>query len=197
MSEIGSKTVSSIESLLFTNGEPLAISRIAKLLGVSEEEVDAALVVLGERYLDPLSGLMLIRSGNLVEMVTLPENAKSVESLIRTDREENLGKATVEVLAIIAYRGPVTRARIDAIRGVNCSFALRTLLLRGLIDRHQNPLDSREYEYTPSFRLLELLGISSLAELPGYTDLSRDVRIADFSGEQQLSEEDAERGMPS
>jgi segregation and condensation protein B len=188
MSEIGTQTVSSVESLLFTNGEPLSVSRIAKLLESSETEIEAALTVLGERYLDPLSGLMLVRHGKSVEIATRAENAGPVEELIRTDREENLGKATLEVLAIVAYRGPVTRAKIDAIRGVNCSFALRTLLLRGLVDRHTNPLDNREYEYAPSFRLLELLGIGSLAELPGYADLSRDVRIADLPEEESLSE---------
>ncbi len=197
MSEIGPKTVSSIESLLFTNGEPLVISRISKLIGVSETEVDAALGILGERYLDPLSGLMLVRHGKSVEIATRAENAGPIEELIRTDREENLGKATLEVLAIVAYRGPVTRAKIDAIRGVNCSFALRTLLLRGLIDRHPNPLDNREYEYAPSFRLLELLGIGSLSELPGYADLSRDVRIADLPEEDPLSERDEKTGMLS
>lgn len=197
MSEIGPKTVSSIESLLFTNGEPLAISRISKLIGVSETEVDAALGILGERYLDPLSGLMLVRHGKSVEIATRAENAGPIEELIRTDREENLGKATLEVLAIVAYRGPVTRAKIDAIRGVNCSFALRTLLLRGLIDRHPNPLDNREYEYAPSFRLLELLGIGSLSELPGYAELSRDVRIADLPEEDLLPEREEEPGTLS
>lgn len=192
MSEIASKTVSSIESLLFTNGEPLVISRISKLIGVSETEVYAALGILGERYLDPLSGLMLVRHGKSVEIATRAENAGPIEELIRTDREENLGKATLEVLAIVAYRGPVTRAKIDAIRGVNCSFALRTLLLRGLIDRHPNPLDNREYEYAPSFRLLELLGIGSLSELPGYAELSRDVRIADLPEEDPLPEREEE-----
>jgi segregation and condensation protein B len=197
MSEIEPKTVSSIESLLFTHGEPLAVSRIAKLLGISEKETDAALGALRIRYEDPSSGLMLIRKGKEVEIATRSGNADAVENLIRTDREESLGKATLEVLAIVAYRGPVTRAKIDAIRGVNCSFALRNLLLRGLVDRHPNPLDNREYEYVPSFRLLELLGIGSLSELPGYADLSLDVRIADLPEESSPAGRETREDMPS
>lgn len=191
------KTISSIESLLFTHGEPLAISRMAKLLGLSEKEIVAALDSLGKRYLDPCSGLALVRKGGDVEIVTRAENAGSVEELIRADREDTLGKATLEVLAVVAYRGPVTRAKIDAIRGVNCSFALRNLLLRGLVDRHPNPLDNREYEYAPSFRLLELLGVGSLEDLPGYADLSRDVRIADLPEESSFPEQDEGTGKAS
>lgn len=197
MSEIGPKTVSSIESLLFTHGEPVSVVRIAKLLGIPEQDTEDALETLAERYRDPSSGLMLIRKGKDVEIATRPENAEPVERLIKADREESLGKATLEVLAIVAYRGPVTRAKIDAIRGVNCSFALRNLLLRGLVDRHPNPLDNREYEYAPSFRLLELLGIGALTELPGYVDLSRESLIADLPEEQPLSERDDGMAMPS
>jgi segregation and condensation protein B len=189
MTESNPGIISSIESLLFMNGEPLAVSRIAKLLGISEKETDAGLDALESRYGDPSSGLMLIRKKKEMEIVTKPENADPVERLIVADREESLGKATLEVLAIVAYRGPVTRAKIDAIRGVNCSFALRNLSLRGLVDRHPNPLDNREYEYSPSFRLLELLGIGSLPELPGYADLSRDMRIGNLPEESPAVEQ--------
>ena len=171
MSKTESDIVSSVESLLFTHGEPLAVTRLSKLLDASEKEILQALDRLDERYRGPESGLMLLRKDKEVEIATKAENASSVERLVAADREESLGKAALEVLAIVAYRGPVTRAKIDAIRGVNCSSSLRNLLLRGLIDRHPNPLDNREYEYAPSFRLLELLGIGSLADLPGYADL--------------------------
>lgn len=180
MSETEQGNISSVESILFTNGEPISVARIAKLLAIQERDAERALEALADRYRDPSSGLALIRKGKEVEIATRPENAESVERLIRTDREDALGKATLEVLAIVAYRGPVTRAKIDAIRGVNCSSALRNLLLRGLVDRSPNPLDNREYEYAPSFRLLELLGIGALAELPGYAELSRESLASGF-----------------
>jgi len=170
--------VSKLESLLFLHGEPLSIARLSKSLSVSEDEIEAGLKRLSERYDDPESGLTLIWNGEGVELATRAENAPEVESMLVSDREETLGKATMETLAVVAYRGPVTRASIDAIRGVNSSFSLRNLLLRGLIDRKSNPLDAREYEYAPSFRLFELLGIGSSEELPEHDSLSRDPRLA-------------------
>lgn len=151
--------------------------KLAKAAGISEKEVSVALEALRQRYADPSSGLAVIEKGKDVEIATKAENAETVGALLASDREDALGKATLEVLAIVAYRGPITRAEIDAIRGVNCSFALRNLLLRGLVDRQPNPLDAREYEYTPSFRLLETLGVSSLADLPEYESLSHDSRL--------------------
>jgi len=169
---------SKVESLLFLHGEPLSVARLSKALSVSEAEIEAGLGELTARYALPESGLALIRNGKNVELATRSENAPEVEAMLVADREETLGKATMETLAVVAYRGPVSRASIDAIRGVNSSFALRNLLLRGLIDRKPNPLDAREFEYTPSFRLFELLGVGSSGELPEYEVLSHDPRLA-------------------
>jgi segregation and condensation protein B len=178
---------SKIESLLFLHGEPLSIERLEKSLSASTSEIEIGLDDLVERYLAPESGLCLIRNDGNVELATRAENATEVETMLVTDREETLGKATMETLAVVAYRGPVTRASIDAVRGVNSSFALRNLLLRGLIERRSNPLDAREYEYFPSFRLFELTGIGSTDELPEYEALSRDPRL--LAREQAVAEE--------
>lgn len=178
-----STIASRIESLLFMNGEPLPRARLAKLLAVPERDIAAGLDVLRGRYGDADAGLTLIEKGKDVEIATKPCNAAVVEKLVAADREETLGKATLETLAIVAYRSPVSRAAIDAIRGVNSSFALRSLLLRGLIERRPNPLDAREYEYAPSFRLLELLGIASVEELPEYGSFARDAALEAVVGE--------------
>jgi segregation and condensation protein B len=177
-SEKVEKIASKIESLLFLHGEPLSIDRLGKSLSATASEIEVGLEDLDMRYAAPESGLRLVRNGRNVELVTRPENAPEVEAMLVADREETLGKATMETLAVVAYRGPVTRASIDAVRGVNSSFALRNLLLRGLIERWSNPLDAREYEYSPSFRLFELLGVGSAAELPEFDALSRDPRLA-------------------
>ncbi|MEI7749833.1 MAG: SMC-Scp complex subunit ScpB [Candidatus Moraniibacteriota bacterium] len=169
---------SKIESLLFLHGEPISVARLSKALSASEAEIEVGLEDLAQRYVLPESGLTLIRNGKNAELATRAENAPDVEAMLVSDREETLGKATMETLSVVAYRGPVSRASIDAIRGVNSSFALRSLLLRGLIDRRPNPFDAREFEYTPSFRLFELLGIGSNGELPEYATLSRDPRLA-------------------
>lgn len=187
---------SKVESLLFLHGEPLSRERLAKALSLPGEDVDAGLDMLSERYAAPESGLTLIRKGKDVELATRAENAPEVEAMLVEDREESLGKATMETLAVVAYRAPVTRASIDAIRGVNSSFSLRNLLLRGLIERRPNPLDAREYEYVPSFRLFELLGVASSEELPEYAELSRDARLTAHESAGKTPENDPE-SVPS
>ncbi len=178
MSKVDTQNIASkLESVLFLLGEPISVNRLAKSLSLSGEEVMLGLRLLEERYATSESGLRLISNDGKIGLVTRPENAAEVEAMLVSDREETLGKATMETLAVVAYRGPVTRASIDAIRGVNSSFALRNLSLRGLIDRRTNPFDAREYEYLPSFRLFELLGLSSAGELPEYDALSKDSRL--------------------
>jgi segregation and condensation protein B len=170
--------VSAIESLLFMSGEPLPFTRLGKTLGIPESAVSDAVEALARKYAgDSGSGLMLIVENKRARLATKPENAKHVEALTKSALQENLSKAALEVLAIIAYRSPITRLEIDAIRGVNCSFTLRNLLLRDLIEREGNPEDARGYVYRPAFRFLEVLGLGSIEELPDFAALSQDERL--------------------
>lgn len=186
------KITSAIEAMLFLHGEPMAVSKLALTLGVSESDIDSGIEILQGRYDDILSGLMIIRHGGDIAIATKPEHAPLAEKLFANDREETLGKAALEVLSIVAYRGPVSRAKIEAIRGVNCSFSLRNLLIRGFIDRKTNPVDAREYEYTPSFELLEMLGIGAVEALPEYETLSQDKRLSSLEEELGAREENKE-----
>lgn len=170
--------LSVLESLLFVSGEPVSVSRIAKILEIPEEEVRTALDQLAQKYgEDTERGLMLVRDDKTVLLATKPENASVVESLTKSTLQENMSKAALEVLAIIAYRAPIARVEIDAIRGVNCSFTLRNLLLRDLISREGNPSDSRGYLYRPTLHFLQVLGIEKVSELPQYEALSQDERL--------------------
>lgn len=170
--------LSAVESLLFVSGEPVSLSRISKTLEIPEEEVQTILEALAKKYAeDAERGLMLVRDDRTVLLATKPENASIVESLTKSALQENMSKAALEVLAIIAYRAPIARAEIDAIRGVNCSFTLRNLLLRDLISREGNPSDSRGYLYRPTLRFLQVLGIETVSELPQYEALSQDERL--------------------
>ncbi len=167
-----------LEALLFVSGEPLALARLRELLSLSEAELKAALSELAKRYVDDShSGLMLIEHDGHAELATKPAAAPDIEVFTKSFLQENLSKPALEVLAIIAYRGPVNRSTIEAIRGVNCSFTLRNLLIRGLIDRTENPADAREYVYSVSFALLEKLGLGRQSDLPNFDTLSRDARL--------------------
>lgn len=171
------KLKSLVESILFISGEPVKISRIVKITGAPKPEVENALMVLSGEYSSGGRGFAIIRKEDEVQMATSPENASLVEELIKSEIQENLSKASLEVLAIVAYRGPLTRAEVETIRGVNCSFTIRALLMRGLLERVDNPMDSRSYLYKISFDFLKKLGLESVERLPDFAKLSGDERI--------------------
>lgn len=177
MSKTPSVLASEIESLLFAHGEPLTEKELAQILAVSKSDMAPALSLLRARYQEPESGLLLLEKNGEVKLATKPGNASIIEEYLQKDREATLGRASLETLSVIAYRAPVSRADIDAIRGVNSSSAIRALLLRGLIERQENPLDKREYVFSPSFRLLETLGVARVDALPDYEALSREKNL--------------------
>lgn len=173
-----SHLTAALESLLFVSGEPLSFARLAKTLEISEDEVVTYIQALSEKYMnDRECGLQLIVKDKKVEVATKSDNAPFIAVLTKGSLQENLSKAALEVLSIIAYRSPITRVEIESIRGVNCSFTLRNLLLRDLIERQGNPQDARGYIYFPTFRFLESLGLRNTGELPDYEALSQDERL--------------------
>src|SRR3989344_5907696 len=122
-----------IEALLFYSGEPLAVKELATILNETKEDVTAALTTL-EQALSG-RGLRIIILDDSVELRIAPELSDMIHGLEREERSRPLGKAGSETLSIILYKGPVTRAEIDYIRGVNSTFILRNLLIRGLVEK--------------------------------------------------------------
>jgi segregation and condensation protein B len=175
------KLKSEIESILFISGEPVKISRIAKITDAKRPEIENAIMVLQGEY-SGQGGLIILTKEDEVQMATNPENAGIVDQLIKSEIQENLSKAALEVLSIVAYRGPMTRMEVEAIRGVNCSFTLRSLLMRGLVERIENPKDNRGYLYKISFEFLKKMGVDSVAKLPDFETLSKDERIDSIIG---------------
>jgi len=175
------KLKSQIESILFISGEPVKISRIAKITGAKKPEIENAIMVLQGEY-SGQGGLIILTKEDEVQIATNPENASIVDQLIKSEIQENLSRASLEVLSIVAYRGPMTRMDVEAIRGVNCSFTLRSLLMRGLVERIENPKDNRGYLYKISFEFLKKMGIDSVAKLPDFETLSKDERIDSIIG---------------
>lgn len=177
------KLISVIESILFVSGEPTKKAKLAKILSVEKDALENILALLTEKYQASTSGLTLIIKGEEVQIVSNPENAQFVESLVKNELQDSLSSAALEVVSIIAYRGPISKAEIEAIRGVNCSYTLRNLLLRGLIERNDNPRDSRGYVYVISFDFLKKMGLDDVKKLPEYDILSVDSRIDSVSQE--------------
>lgn len=171
------RTKSAVESVLFISGEPMKISKISKIIEVSKEDVENALMLLSGDYSSQKRGIVILRKEDEVQMATNPDNAEYVDKVVKSDLQEALSNASLEVLSIIAYRGPISRTEIEAIRGVNCTYTLRNLLMRGLIERIDNPKDLRGYVYKISFEFLKKLGIDNVNKLPDFDNLSQDSRV--------------------
>lgn len=165
------KLKSTIESLLFISGEPLKIKKIAAIAGVGGAEVKNGIAALRQDLADGKKGLAILEKDDEVQLVTNPENAECVNNFLKSEMEQKLSRASLETLAIVAYKGPITRIGVEEIRGVNCTFSLRYLLLRGLIERIENPHDSRSWLYKISFDFLKKLNLSKKEDLPRYEEL--------------------------
>ena len=172
------KLSSIIESLLFAGGEPISISRIAKIAETGVPDVENALMALSAEADAAGRGISIVRKGNEVQMATSPGNAPYVEKLVKSELQETLSPAALEVISIVAYRGPITRADIESIRGVNSSYTLRNLLLRGLVERKENPKDARSYIYRITFDFLNHLGLGEQKKLPDFENFQKDERIS-------------------
>ncbi|EKD59032.1 MAG: hypothetical protein ACD_56C00006G0011 [uncultured bacterium] len=171
------KLQSIIESILFASGEPVKLAKLMKILSITLEETEKMLEVLNEKYSLSQSGLSLLKKGQEVQLASKADNAEFVENLVKSELTDALSPAAMEVASIIAYRGPISKAEIEQIRGVNCAYTLRNLLLRGLIERNDNPRDNRGYVYAITFDFLKKLGVSEVKNLPEYATLSVDSRI--------------------
>lgn len=157
---------SQIEAILFFKGEPVATKKLAELLSVHEDTIEEALTILEGKLAE--RGLTIIKNDGQVMLGTAKEASELINSIKKDELSRDLGKAGVETLAIVLYQGPISRPDIDYIRGVNSSFILRNLMIRGLVERTNNPDDSRSFLYKPTFDLLAHLGVSAVEDLPEF-----------------------------
>lgn len=169
--EIGLPAI--LESILFVHGEPLGIERLATIAEKPADEVREALAALRESY--AARGLALVEKDGAWQIATHPAAAPYIEKLIKGQFSEDLSRAALETIAVVAYKGPLTRAEIEYIRGVNSSFTIRALLMRGLVERVENPKDARSYRYQVSMDFLKYLGLARIEDLPEYEALKKQV----------------------
>ena len=163
-----------LEAVLFTAPEPLALDALRKGLGVQTARLEAGLARLASDLQAGGRGLRLLCHENTVQLVTAPEMAPELERFFGYQATQRLSPAALETLAIIAYRQPVTRPQIEAIRGVDSSGVLNTVLGRGLVaevGRLETAGHPILYGTTPAF--LRHFGLYSLAELPPLADADR------------------------
>ncbi len=160
-----------LEALLFASAGPVSKKRLAAMLGVTPALLDQAASVLR----DSLSnrGLSLIETDAEFELRTSAEASEFVQKLREGELSRDLGRAGLETLAVILYRGGATRGEVDWVRGVNSSQTVRSLLMRGLIEKSENSEDARRPRYIATVDALAHLGLSRKEELPDYEELMR------------------------
>ncbi|MBL8030300.1 MAG: SMC-Scp complex subunit ScpB [Candidatus Doudnabacteria bacterium] len=166
---------SQIESLLFVSSKPLSLKEIAKILQIPESEAKTALQELFTDRKD--SGIVLLDSNDQYQLASHAENTAIVKNFLNSELREKLTEATIEVLAIIAYRQPVSKAEVEAIRGVNSQYSIRHLLMRGLIEKVSNPTDARSSLYKTTTEFLQHLGLNSVNDLPEFEKLVGQIQL--------------------
>ncbi len=162
-----------LEALLFSEGVPVSRKKLTQLLGCTSDELENAVADLIQRKEG--SAIAVIATAQDIALAVSPEAAPTVKAAFERELGVEIGDAGLEVLSIVLYRGPSTRAQIDYIRGVNTSWTIRTLAARGLLERIPNPADAREYLYQPTVELLAHLGVRGAQELPDYAKISSEL----------------------
>lgn len=161
---------SSLIAILFVSGKAMSRSQLCKALHVEEDEIpkviSEAKTLLERQHL----GMQLMEFGSTLQLTTEPSVSPIVTEFLKEELEGKLSRSALETLAIVAYRGPISKPDIDYVRGVNSSVMLRTLLIRGLVERSKASNDARTFVYDVAPDLLRHLGIRQREELPDYAE---------------------------
>ena len=168
-----------LEAILFWKAEPVSFKKLVELLKVDLSTVKSTILELEKNLQD--RGLAIVQTDNEVMLGTAKEFSPLIEQLTKEELTRDLGKAGLETLSIVLYQGPISRADIDYIRGVNSQFILRNLLIRGLVERIDNPKDARSFLYKTTLDLLAHLGVSKVEDLPEYEKVRTDIEV--FKGQ--------------
>lgn len=169
-----------LEAVLMVADQPLEVTAMATVLGYPTHEVLDALNVLAAQYVTDGRGFELREVGGGWRFYTRAEFASVVEAFLLEGQQARLTQAALETLAVVAYRQPVSRSRVSAIRGVNVDGVMRTLLNRGLVEDSGTDKETGAHLYRTSSYFLERIGIGSLEELPELAPLLPDIGDLDL-----------------
>jgi segregation and condensation protein B len=186
-SEPSSALWSALEAILLVADEPVPPNMLAQVLEVNTDDVAAALTALAASYTAQGRGFELREVAGGWRYYTRPELAPVVERFVRDGQEVRLTQAALETLAVVAYRQPVGRAQVSAVRGVNCDGVMRTLTLRGLVEEAGTDTETGAILFRTTSYFLERLGLANLEQLP---------ELAPFLPEHIDDEQDAGHGRP-
>lgn len=165
-----------LHAVLFASGEPMAKKKVAALLGITVGDVEKLAQEMSAKLNG--SGVTLVESEDELELRTAPDASAIIEKLREGELTKDLGKAGLEALAVVLYQDGATRSEIDWIRGVNSAQTIRSLMLRGLVERTEDPSDKRRFRYKATTDALAHLGVARREDLPRYAELSKEAERA-------------------
>ena len=170
------QTKSLIEALLFISGKPVSINKLAEVLQKDKKEIKAAAEELIADYNTSEKGIHILLTANSYQMATSPQAAYIIKDFVKSEQSGELTKPSLETLTIVAYRGPITKAELEQIRGVNCGLIIRNLLIKGLIEATEDR-EKMATVYNITFDFLKFLGLNRVEELPDFEKLSQDENL--------------------
>jgi segregation and condensation protein B len=167
-----------LESLLFVADRAVAVEDLSTALQAGSDDVENALRTLDAEYRE--RGIRLQRQGDKVQLVSAPEAGPAIERFLGLEISGRLSTAALETLSIVAYRQPIARAQVDAIRGVNSDSTLRTLVRRGLLEQMgRAETVGRPILYGTTLEFLQQFGLQSLHDLPDWEQLGEKLKNKD------------------
>ena len=181
------KKLAELEALLFIHGEPISYKKIESVLGLEAGECEALIVEMKKKLEEGGRGLQVVAGNEKVQLATKPEYNVILENFVREELSEDLTPASLEALAIVAYLAPISRAKIEYLRGVNSLVILRSLMIRGLVERLPDPQHATGYLYQPTFDLMKQLGLQSKEDLPEYEKFQELLKV--FEAQNQTKNE--------
>lgn len=169
------KLIGALESVLFVTGEPIPKAEIARIFEMSDPELDALLDRMEKDYVERDRGIRLYSTGDTIQLVTDPANNEWLVKLLAPPQEKNLSESIMETLSVIAYRQPVTRADIEAVRGVRCEYAVSQLLKQGFIrELGRKDVVGRPMLFGTTDAFLRRFGLHDLSELPPMPEIEEE-----------------------
>lgn len=159
--------VPAVEAVLFSGGEPMTLDRLCQVFEISPEELGEVIELLENKYNNADNGIKLVTLENAYQLTTKKEYAEYIKKAFDIKRKTPLSQAGFEVLAVVAYNQPVTKAFIEQVRGVDCSGPIYTLMEKGLIEeRGRLDLPGKPLLYGTTKNFLRCFSIRDLSELP-------------------------------
>jgi segregation and condensation protein B len=195
--ESDARLVAAAESLLFVSGRPLEYTELRKLLDIDDAGLARVLETLAEQLEDQGRGIRLQRLGSQVQLVTAPENARYIAALLGLPMSAKLTSAALETLAVISYRQPITRAQIEAVRGVNSDRALASLIQHGLVaEVGRAPTVGRPALFATTPEFLQQFGLTTLDELPYVEQMTQGNQNGHQTGNHSVPTDAVQPEMP-